>query len=81
MLHIQKTQILENLILYRNRQTGGFWAKDGKTGWACAAARALVILPEAVALRDNRGQKDRALGFTGFAGQWPCAAREASRVT
>jgi hypothetical protein len=32
-----------------------------------AAARALVILPEAVALREKWGQKDRALGFTGFA--------------
>jgi hypothetical protein len=27
----------------------------------CEVARALVILPEAVALRDNRRQKDRAL--------------------
>jgi hypothetical protein len=36
-----------------------------------AVERALVILPEAVALRDKWWQKDRALGFTGFAAQRP----------
>jgi len=44
----------------------------------CAVARALVILPEALALRDNRRQKDRALGFTWFAGKGPCAQRSIS---
>jgi hypothetical protein len=45
-----------------------------------AVARVLVILSEAVALCDNRGQKDRALGFTGFAGKALCG-KEASRMT
>jgi len=38
--------------------------KSGKTMLGSAVARALVILPEAVALCDNKRQKDRALGFT-----------------
>jgi len=40
--------------------------------------RALVILPEAAALRDNRRQKDRARGFTAFAAHKACAAKKPS---
>jgi hypothetical protein len=41
--------------------------KTGKTMVGGAAARALVILPEAVALARQPAVKDRALGFTCFA--------------
>jgi hypothetical protein len=52
--------------------------KTGKTMVGRAAARALVILPEAPATCDNRRQKNPALGFTCFAAQWPRAQRSLS---
>jgi hypothetical protein len=42
--------------------------KTDKTMVGCVVAGALLILPEAVALSDNRRQKCLAPGFTGFAG-------------
>jgi hypothetical protein len=47
----------QNLIQHPNRQTGGFWAKDGKTWWEVRREGHSVFCPSVKALSErSRGQ-------------------------
>jgi hypothetical protein len=74
---ILKSLNQENLVLYRNCQTGGFWAKDDKTWWDVRREGHSVFCPSVKALSErSRGANYAARGL----GKGP-VRKEASLLT